>query len=209
MRTFKFARDPYDTGETLYQKATMTLEPGVTVLVGCNGTGKTTLLQYIKEKLDKEGLPVISYNNLIDGGSRSVSAAVFYDDMSLAANLLISSEGEQIITNLGTMANKIGRFVREHKGAPEFWILLDAIDSGLSVDNVIDVKECLFEAILNDNPATDVYIVVSANEYEMCSDENCFDVRNGKYVHFEDYDDYKKFILQSRKQKDARYKNKD
>ena len=48
------------------------------------------------------------------------------------------------------------------------------------------------------------YIVVSANEYEMANNENCLDVCKGKYIKFKDYDEYKEFILESRKIKDSR-----
>ena len=44
-------------------------------------------------------------------------------------------------------------------------------------------------------------------EYEeIANGENCFDVMNGKYVQFKDYDDFKKFIMRSREKKDKRYK---
>ena len=88
----------------------------------------------------------------------------------------------------------------------ERWILIDAIDSGYSVDNVIELKD-LFNEIINDgkqNYGVDVYIIVSANEYEMASGENCFDVNACKYLKFKDYDDYKKFILHSRELKNKR-----
>ena len=89
------------------------------------------------------------------------------------------------------------------------WIFFDAIDSGLSVDNVVDVKECLFKTIFDDNPNTDVYIIVSANEYELARDESCFDVYNGKYIKFKDYEDYRNFILKTRKIKDKRVYKED
>ena len=42
-RIFKLNKDPYDTCEILFKKKEVEIMPGVTVLVGCNGTGKTTL----------------------------------------------------------------------------------------------------------------------------------------------------------------------
>ena len=51
-----------------------------------------------------------------------------------------------------------------------------------------------------------LYIIVSANSYELASNENCFDIINGEYVAFNSYEDYKQFILDSRKLKDERYK---
>lgn len=203
-RTFKINKNPYDD-IAIYKKATITLEPGVTVLVGCNGSGKTTLLHTIKEKLEREGTPVLSYNNLSDGGDFAKSKAGYHGNMELMATLMCSSEGEQIYINIGQLASQIGRFARTEQGAPELWFLFDAVDSGLSVDNIEELKTVLFNLIIKDSPKSDVYIIVSANEYEMCRGENCFDVINGKYVRFNDYEEYRDFILNTRKQKDKRY----
>lgn len=86
-------------------------------------------------------------------------------------------------------------------------MLFDAIDSGLSIDNIVDIKECLFNIILEDTTGTDVYIIVSANTFEMCFNEQCLDVRTGKHREFKTYTSYKNFILKSREQKDRRLKN--
>ena len=203
-RTFKLTRAPYEEKEYLYKRTNITLNPGITVLVGCNGCGKTTLIKQLKRRLDSADIPYIAYDNLYDGGSNAKSAAVFYGNISLASALVQSSEGEQISINIGQAASRIGKFVRENRGKPELWILLDAIDSGLSIDNVREIKDGLFQTILDDNPNSDVYIVVSANEYEMCVGANCFDVRNGKYIDINTYENYATFIMESRKRKDER-----
>ena len=196
---------PYDNCDRLYSKKKYQFKPGVTVLVGCNGTGKTTLLNIIKEHTRKIKVPCIMYDNLHDGGHTAKSAALFHRQFEMAATLMCSSEGEQISMNVANMASKIGAFVRQHRGKPEMWILFDAIDSGLSVDNIVEVKQELFNTILQDNGNTDVYIIVSANEYEMCRDEQCFAVSTGDYIKFVSYDHYRDFILASRKNKDQRY----
>lgn len=205
-RTFKVHKDPYDVNENVYTKSEFTFYPGVTVLVGCNGIGKTTLLHRIAHVLEKDGIPVMKYDNLVNGGETAKSKAVMRSNMEVAAALMLSSEGEQIYINLGETAAEIGRFVNRNKGAAEIWLLFDAIDSGLSVDNIEEVKEYLFKTIINDNPNTDVYIIVSANEYEMCRGEKCFDTRNGEYIEFAGYEEYRTFILNSRKEKDNRHK---
>ena len=195
MREFKIPRSPHEKGVILYKKSKMTLEPGVTVLVGCNGCGKSTFVENIAKQLERESIPCVTYNNLYDGGSRAREKAMFYSEMDLFATLFCSSEGEQIVANMGSCAKQIGQLARENKDAKELWILLDAVDSGLSIDNIVDVKEYLFKTVIEHNKDKDVYIVVSANEYEMCNGENCFDVYNGKYIRFNDYNDYRQFIL--------------
>lgn len=66
------------------------------------------------------------------------------------------------------------------------------------------MKEYLFRTILKNNFGKEIYILVVANEYEMAREENCFDVRNGKYIRFIDYDDYRNFVLESKKWKEER-----
>jgi hypothetical protein len=95
----------------------------------------------------------------------------------------------------------------EKEPVKERWILLDAIDSGLSVDNIVKLKEELFKTILEYNEGNEIYIIVSANEYEMARQEQCFDVYNGKYITFNDYEEYRQFILETNEIKLQRYDN--
>lgn len=52
-RKFALMKDCYEEGFNLYKKKNITIESGVTVLVGCNGIGKTTLLHQIRDRLKK------------------------------------------------------------------------------------------------------------------------------------------------------------
>lgn len=204
-RTFKLDREPYDNG-ILYLKKKVTINPGITILAGCNGSGKTTLMDYyIKPQLDKEGIPNIKYNNLYDGGNNARQSALNNHRMDMLAMLACSSEGEQIHINLGNVAEKIGRFIRSNEFASEVWFMFDAIDSGLSIDYIIDVKENLFNLIIETNPDKDVYIIVAANSYEMCRGEQCLDVHTGNYKTFKTYEAYRKFVLKSKEWKEKRY----
>lgn len=205
-RTFKLDKDPFGCDQIIYTKKKVTIEPGVTILVGTNGAGKTTLIDwYIEEQLKRDKIPNLKYDNLHDGGNHARQRALNCGSIKLLATLTVSSEGEQIRTNTGTMASKIGKFVRDHKDAPELWFMFDALDSGLSIDNIIDIKEQLFQTIIETNPDKDIYIIVAANSYEMCRGEKCLDVRNCKYVQFKTYEAYRKFVLKSRELKNARY----
>lgn len=49
-----------------------------------------------------------------------------------------------------------------------------------------------------------LYIIISANEFELCLGENCLDVVSGKYVKFYTYPKFKTFIINSRKKKEKR-----
>lgn len=231
-RKFALIKDYYDEGFDLYRNKTVTIKPGVTVLVGCNGIGKTTMLRQMKDKLNNDKIPCIHFNNLNDGGHNAISEAGFYGNFEFMATAMCSSEGENIIMNMGNLAERLGQFVKngedpkrnkykrlarsiaqineEEIEEPEIpkerWILLDAVDSGLSVDSIVDIKEQLFKTILEYNYGNEIYIVISANEYEMARGEQCFDVYNGKYVTFKDYEDYKNLVLQSKEGKNQRNK---
>lgn len=227
-RKFTLLPDPYDCNVQMFKKKYILIEQGITVLVGCNGIGKSTMLNCLEEQLRKEGIPCIHFDNLKEGGSNATSEACFFGDFPFISSASISSEGENIMLNIGKIAERIGVLVRtgedntksnrltklftERTGensdtkelSNERWILLDAIDSGFSVDNVIELKELLFKTILKHNFGKEIYIVISANEYELANGEQCFDVYNGNYVTFKNYDEYREMILQSRKEKDKR-----
>ena len=203
MKRFEIRPDYYDEGVSIFKKDYVEFNTGLTVLIGCNGSGKTTLLNHIKYECEHSGIPVFKYDNYTEGGDHGMSRALFNEDYSRLASDFVSSEGERIYNNLAEMARNIGRFVTENMDKERF-ILLDAIDSGFSIDNVLDLKEGLFDAILNDGYSS-TYIIVSANEYELASGERCFDVQNCEYIDIKSYDDYRKFIIKSREYKDSLY----
>ena len=204
-RKLKIVRDYHEAGEYLYKKKFMTFEPGLTVLIGCNGCGKTSLMQQIKNQLKNDlKLPFVAYDNQTDGGSHAMSAAICFADYGFAAQSFCSSEGEKIALNLQRIAGQIGQMLRNNPDKNEFWILLDGIDSGMSIDAVEDLKRGLFDTIFEHYHGKDIYLLVTANAYEMARGERCFDVVNGRYLTIKSYDRYRKAILASREYKDAR-----
>lgn len=204
---FKIIRDYYDTGEKIFPTSTIQLNPGLTVLIGCNGSGKTTLLRQLKEQCHKLGVPVFMYDNYNEGGHSATSYAGFTGNYERVAQDIMSSEGEKISNNINDLAAKIGAFVRKNKDAEKIFILLDAIDSGYSVDNVVELKQDLFRFVIDDctKNGIELYIVVSANEYEMARGEECFDVTACKYIEIGSYDEYRAVIIETRKKKNKRY----
>ena len=67
-RTFKLHKDYWDCGN-LYARAEHTFNKGITVLVGCNGSGKSTTLTQIKEQLRSKQEPYFAFDNVSSGGS--------------------------------------------------------------------------------------------------------------------------------------------
>lgn len=52
-RIFEVPTKPWDDYK-LYNRKTIAINPGVTVLTGCNGTGKSTLMRLMKEQLERK-----------------------------------------------------------------------------------------------------------------------------------------------------------
>ena len=204
MRTFKIPRDPFGD-EKIYAKKKVTFEPGVTVLVGCNGSGKTTLMRLVERQLKDTNTPCLYYDNLTEGGANARSKAAFYEDFNFVGSSMCSSEGENIIMNMERTASAMGRMSKLYADEKELWFFFDAIDSGLSIDNILDIKEYLFKTVIEHNADKDVYIIVSANEYEMASGEKCFDVQRCQYVNIKTYNAYKKLVLKSKERKKEIY----
>lgn len=190
MREFKI-NDYYN----IYKNTEFAFEPGVSCLVGRNGSGKTTLLQEIKRTLEKENVPCFMYDNYKQGGANAMDKYAFHGDMELLATAFSSSEGERIIVNYGQTLKNIGSFVRKSVvgGAKEIFILLDALDSGLSINNIREIKS-VFKLIIKDAKASDIYIIFSANAYEMAKGEKCIDVSTGEKITFTDYENYAELI---------------
>lgn len=212
MLKIKTWRDPYDAGFSTTRPKEISINEGLTVLVGCNGAGKTTLLMNIKDQCRTDNILCLYYDNLKEGGSRAFEAAVIHK-IELANALYNASEGEAVKINFGTVAAKIRQFLKmglasKNKKLLENnrrVLLFDAIDSGLSVDSVVEIRNVI-DLILDDAKkiGIKVYIIISANEYEMARKAPCFDVASGKYVELQDYEAYRDFIINSRKRKDKR-----
>lgn len=204
---FSIIRDYYEKKDYIYSKKNIEIEQGLTVLVGCNGSGKTTLLKQIKDLCKKENIPCYYFDNLTEGGNEARSKASFYGDTMFLVQSLSSSEGENINLNISNRAREIGCFVHKNSNSDKIFILLDAIDSGLSIDYVVELKKYLFKTILEDTSkkGIETYIIISANEYEMARNEKCFLIPDMKYDTFKDYNEYRDFIIKSRNKKNKRY----
>lgn len=203
---FELIRDPYMDNDFIFEKSEIEIKPGVTVLVGCNGSGKSSLLKQIIYRLKNAGIPFEKFDYKNDGGRKMREQFLFQDEIAAFATAISGSEGEEIVVNMMKIAAKLGSSFNRvsDSGGKEFWILLDAIDSGLSVDNILDIKEHLFDTIFENSKDVEIYIVVSANSYEMCRQMNCFDVIKGEYITFKDYEEYSNFILETKKIKEKR-----
>ena len=207
-------RDPYEDKIYIYNKTSVEVNPGITVLVGCNGAGKSTLINHMKYDCEKQKIDYIKFDNIIDGGHNAREKFAFHEQYDMLATAMCSSEGEELTLNIGHQFSRIGSKIRKMDKGKSLFIFFDASDSGLSIDNVIEIKSVFTDLVIPDakNDGIDVYIIIAANEYEMCSGQDCIDVTSLNHISFKNYDEYRKYIIKNRERKDKRYakkKNKD
>lgn len=130
---------PFDNF-VLYKNKNFDLLPGVTSLVGCNGSGKSTFIEhFLIPYLNKHDIEHIDWNDRQKGGHNLMDRFLNIDgNIEGLAAMALSSEGERIVHGLGDILPKIGHKVRNNKGEP-LVITFDAIDSGMSVDEIIEI----------------------------------------------------------------------
>jgi len=200
-RKIKIYKDPYGTGVNLFSKDEITISTGINTLIGCNGSGKTTLLKSIEEYLKKEKIKYFKYSNYKDGGSNASSFYSFEGNTQMLATNMLSSEGEEIYNNLGMrFLRKIGKYIRSNPDEKEIWFLIDSIDSGLSIDNIEEVKE-LFNEICKSNKEKDYYFVIAANNFELVYDTIAISVNNFNIEEFK-HDEYLRYVEKIKKSKE-------
>lgn len=217
---FTVYKDPIEEGQYIYKKSKFWLKPGVTCLIGCNGSGKTTLFNSIydimqmndgKSDNDKTKLSDVKYlrlNNYNHGPKELMQEAMFIGDMSTVISQAQSSEGEQIVGWLCKYVSSLGTNVRSLEKGSHLIVSFDAIDSGLSYDNIVDVRNHLFSPMLDDakKRGINLYILVATNTYALCDDAS-YDkmfIHNFKHIKVNSYKSFVKYVIKSREIKDNR-----
>lgn len=225
----------HDEDDQLFVRKSVTIQPGITILVGCNGSGKSTLLRHIKRILEQEDIDyrrhgknpktlLISYDEEHDGRTMSRDRYGEHSDFVNLSRSLLSSEGENIVNNIGNQVIKTLSFFGAYREGKVYYngpeptkklfdsaervvVLLDGIDSGLSLDVIEEVND-LFKMIVKDYqetlPNIPLYIIATSNTYEMTKGNTCINCRSMATIKFPTYDSYHMFILRSRKTKDRR-----
>ena len=220
-------RCPYEKGDILFLKGSVNIPEGLTVITGCNGSGKSTLLYDIEKRCKNDDWYIVSYREKEDGRGNSLSPYIFSGDYQAVASVFGASEGEAVFQNYANTVYKEIAAFRDTKiinknpekdallrykyirmdEAKNLLVILDGIDSGVSLDMTIDIKNFL-HTILEDLhtriPEVPVYILVSSNSWEFCEGERCLDARSLKFKEFSSYEEYRTYILDSRKKKEHR-----
>lgn len=203
--------DPFNSGRRLYRSKYVVIKPNeINCLVGCNGAGKSTIYTLTQENLEINRYPFVSYNNLKDGGRNAMNEVSFLEDFAGLAGRMTSSEGENINMNiysyLGLVAKIIkGEIIRDrhfkkYRDTNHIFLLLDAVDSGFSIDNLDNLKNILVDLIQKANEfGKNLYIITAANSFELVRNARAWKVQESKEEYFgTDYEAYRSYIIKTR-----------
>lgn len=193
------------------------INPGVTMLIGSNGTGKTTVLTQLHSIFYKGG----DYHTKFTSIKHNKDIAPLYDSYLFnkldeekytkqhwleigqtqkLAQAFENSEGQNIYNFLVNKVEQIGAVVKKARqdGRQGVFILLDGLDSGLSLNILYELKHNLLDFIINTEKRHknfEVYIICSSNSYELCNGYDCIDVTNQTHHTFQNYSVYFNYFM--------------
>lgn len=168
------------------------------VLIGKNGYGKTSFLNGLKDFIEKNKYYCVYWSDMEYGRDRGRQSLLMNSNISGLASMAFRSEGETLLSSIGEFfIKKAALIARKAKENDIVFLMLDQIDSGLDIYQISEIKKVIKEVIIPDmkNKGIKVYVVVSANSYELAESEICINPRTGKRIQIKDYDSYKKYIF--------------
>lgn len=192
-----------------------TFESGVTMLIGSNGTGKSTLLRQLSSIFGKGNWIVIEDNENI----RNNYNCYYYDneyeqnhrkqtwledtDSRVSRRIVETfenSEGQNMWDYLYYQLYNIGKAVRNAKEQNKkgIFLLFDGLDSGLSLDKIYKLKQELLDFIIKTDETNDfkIFIICSANSFELSKGYDCVDVKTQEHIKFNNYEEYEKYFME-------------
>lgn len=222
--SFKPMNDWRFENQRLYSKnAKLTIcANDVKCFIGCNGAGKSTLLEQIESKLkhkhfveledDKNPFrSIFGDEELADGyiihfdAEFKISEGASPDFIEHFSRMSRST-GETLFYRFGDAVKYIGEYVRKAKAENKPLVLMwDDCDVGTSIDIQDDIVNFInFLKDDFDSKGIEYAIILTANSYELCRTFDCYDCNTLKQIEFYSYEEYREFVLTSRKKKNER-----
>ena len=196
-------------GTRLFENDIFDFDQGITVLVGCTGSGKTTMMQQIERQIKSNKNGVAAKYFLCNDTGKEIDRLLYIGGkkaLDLGCTMLSSSEGEKITMNLIHVFDWMWNECKKNN-ISDIILLLDSIDSGLDISNIRMIKDVFGDIIEKAKNEYDItlYILVSANDYVLVENQKCLDVRTGEYVVFDSWDEYVDFCIESHNHRENRY----
>lgn len=137
------------------------------VLLGPNGTGKSTSMNLMKEELDKRNIKYLSYSTRHDDIVIKCSSPFRFEPAGIAC--AFHSEGERMTDSfLDFMEKDFLKEVLENKDR-ELYVFIDEADSGLSLDMIYrQLLDLMYIVKEKYKRGRNVKLIISANSFELC-----------------------------------------
>ena len=111
-----YRRKDYYTEDDIFSTEEVSFQPGITMLVGCNGYGKSTMISIVEEYCKANDIELLSYDATNPHTSqRNIDKFLDNEQFGELALYLYSSEGERLVQGFGEIILKIGNFVSKRK----------------------------------------------------------------------------------------------
>lgn len=230
-RKFHIHKKNYYGPQTLYKSEWLDLEDNqIYCLVGCNGIGKSTILRQMvhdnEGSLDKTAWDLLEnyvgwslrgislfgepkkqedFDEFYFSANRETRIGKNFDDVDLQ-NIWCNfqSTGESNTSNFTPLFKALADSIKQIPGKTYF-IMLDDFDVGTSIDvlqDFVKVVKAIEKLCIKNN--IKYYIVITANAYELAKNFRCIDCITMGEVSFNDYEEYSKYVKETRKYKDSR-----
>ena len=188
----------FDNAYSINDSKYAVFEPnGLTIIVGCNGYGKTSFIKGLEAHLKRRRVEYVSWSDSANGRTNGMNQFLWDNDIEALASMAFHSEGQAMVASFGNKClSKVGTKVRHMKNLKELFVLVDQIDSGLDTHMISDIKRAFRQVIIPDmnKHGVTAYVVLTANSYELVKDEYCFDPVTRHAIIFNNYDHYVDYI---------------
>ena len=174
----------------------------ITIVVGRNGYGKSSLLSGIDAAFkNNPNVLVVHWSDNEYGRGNAMDTLLWNDDIEGLASMAFHSEGQKMRESFGRFfLAKVGSAVRRinpEDGIDTAFLLVDQLDSGLDVHQINLVKQIFRDTIIPDMKSRGikkVYVVMTANSYEMVRGEECIDPITRMHFKFDCAEDFNAYI---------------